>query len=1209
MQWKRTVSFVLAILFAMSFAAGGFGGEAYAAQLETDSQAADAGENGRYYYSQLPEEAKGFYDAMHQMHVQGIFKTGTGDYDLVANGHLSQSQLEGYANGNMTLLSYMGAARDAFYADYPEIFYVDFSYLTLRVTKKGAEYCAYLGPGRSDNYFVKGFTSQEEVEAAIAEFDARINEVAAGAGSLPAEEGKDPAVQKVTYIHDELIWHTSYRMENSCMKENVGHIRTAYGAWVKGESLCEGYARAVKAALDKLGIPCILVQGGFRRTSDKTEPHMWNYVQLDNVWYGLDATADDPISSLPSEGGIDGFERSDYLLAGNDTMSKRHVPDGVMSEANFEFQYPQLEGQDKMFQEVANTNGLKVMFSEDAVVGDVQTGVYKVSYNGMGAAKSIENGKYILMRTTKYYPNTNRWEYDNWGYVLPDVYQFEDTETEATISLASAEYVEFAVTSEDPGDYKEDSVEGLKRLTFRGDPLLFDAYTEVLYNPSGTYTPPPYVKKAVPSLSSRIEIGKTHKITVEFDEPLKLAEGAAAAGIDVSVLQENTTALDYCKIENFMWDGNSTVSFDFTPSEMWLDEKVDYIFYVTGLVGVDSEKVPKSFNYIAFRKLSICAFRSQGYYFSMFGRPKLLENSDLSKKDFQEWKTDSNAAVTPEMMTGLTLVATSTSDKETDAINNQLEAELGGKVTSSETYNINLLICNEKIVTVGSSIRLAVGFPKGYGPDDEGVTFKAYHFKRDKNGEITGMEEVPCTVTRYGLVISCKSFSPFAVVAVADDGTNPKTSKSIILSATQGGQITGAEESILTLAQGENRELTIQADEGYVIDSVVSGGKYQEITDSKSMVIKADYKSMIDGDIIEAQFVAETVRQKETERGETTVLPAPLPAGVELGTNNITAEETKGFEITSNITAAEGLDYTCQWYKDGQPLEGQTKNKLTVSSAVKQDAGNYTLAVTTRSGAAGTEAQSGVCKVTVASAPGNGDSQITPVPEEPDNKEDQVQKPTEQKPNLKKVAGLKISSEKTDRVKLQWKKVSGADGYQVLRYNTSKKKFVKAANVTKTSYIDKKRTAGKPYRYKVKAYKKVNGKTYYGPLSKEVKIIVKPKAPTGVSAVRLTDTSVQICFNPVKNASSYRIYEYNESTGKQVASFKVTAKKLYQYNKKTKKWKYLSKVQKGKSGRYICELTGLSASDINLKFRVKTTVSKKGYKVRYSVGSKLVALE
>ncbi len=109
--------------------------------------------------------------------------------------------------------------------------------------------------------------------------------------------------------------------------------------------------------------------------------------------------------------------------------------------------------------------------------------------------------------------------------------------------------------------------------------------------------------------------------------------------------------------------------------------------------------------------------------------------------------------------------------------------------------------------------------------------------------------------------------------------------------------------------------------------------------------------------------------------------------------------------------------------------------------------------------------------------------------------------------------------------------------------------------------------------------------------------------------MRLTDTSVQICFNPVKNATSYRIYEYKKSTGKQVASFKVTAKKLYQYDKKTKKWKYLSKVQRGKSGRYICELTGLSAENKDLKFRIKTTVSKKGYKVRYSVGSKLVTVE
>ena len=170
MQQKRTAGLLLALFFSLLFLLDFTGGKAYASSVAP-------GKQERYYYGQLPEEAKGFYDAMYNMYVQGILKTGTADYDLTANGHLSQGQLEGYANGNMTLLSYMGAARDAFYADYPEIFYVDFSYLSLRITKKGTEYRAYLGPGRSENYFVKGFSSQAQVEEAVQEYEARINSI------------------------------------------------------------------------------------------------------------------------------------------------------------------------------------------------------------------------------------------------------------------------------------------------------------------------------------------------------------------------------------------------------------------------------------------------------------------------------------------------------------------------------------------------------------------------------------------------------------------------------------------------------------------------------------------------------------------------------------------------------------------------------------------------------------------------------------------------------------------------------------------------------------------------------------------------------------------------------------------------------------------------------------------------------------------------
>lgn len=1179
MRLKKTVSILMAIALALPLGVCSFEGTAYASSVEKIAAASAAEQEfGRYYYNQLPDEAKSLYDAMYNMYTQGILKTGTGDYDLVANKHVTQEQLDGYANGNMTLLTYMGAARDAFYADYPEIFYVDFSYLSMRVTQKSGTYCAYLGPGRSDNYFATGFTSEEEVQAALLEYETKMDEIIEGANSVTADDGKQRTEQQIKYVHDKLIRNTSYRLENTCKKENVGHIRTAYGALTKGESLCEGYARAVKAMLDRLKIPCVLVQGGFEKTADNLEPHMWNYVQIEGKWYGVDATMDDPISPIPGENGVDGFERSDYMLVGADVMNKRHVPDGVMSEANFEFSYPEIEGQGGMFAQVADSNGLKVEYNGDAIEGDIQTGVYKVSYNGMGVAKTIESGKYMLMRETRFYENSNRWEYGKWAYVLPDVYPLNDTDTEWTVNVASSQYVEFAVTSQAPGNYKENPY----YLSYYGDPLLFDAQTEVLYNPNGTYTPPPYVKKAIPSNTSRIYIGKTHHITLIYDEVLKLDKGATEAGINVSILEQNTSALENCKVENVKWNGTDAIEFDFTPSAMWLDDSINYVFQATGLVGIESEKIPKSISYTAANKKSICTYRSQGYYLNLFGRPQLLENSDLSKKDLAQWKTEDGEGVTPEMVTGLTLVVSSPSHAQTDTMNGMINSEFPqDKVLKSETYNIKPITCNKNILSLGSSVRLSVGFPAGYGPDDEGVTFKAYHFKRNRYGETIGVEEVPCVITRYGLVITCKSFSPFAIVAVEDDGKNVKTSKSVILAHSQGGKIAGA-DSVLTLAEGQSKELTIEAEDGYVIDSLVVGGKYQQITNGKTMTVKAAYQNLTDGDIIEAQFVAATVQEKEKQRGETVVQPKPIPVKIGLSSEKIDVQVNKGFEINATISDVLGV-HTYQWYKDGVALTGKTAKKLVVESATKQDAGQYTLVVTTAAGSASVSATSKVCNVTVQ----DGKSQV-------------------QKPAM--VSNLKASSGAVSKVTLKWKKVSGADGYQVLRYSPSKRKFVKIGSAKTNTYTDKKGTAGKAYRYKVKAYKNVGDITYFGKVSQEVKVIVKPKAPVKVSAKRLSKTSVQIYFKPVKYATTHQIYKYNKKTKKYSLSYRVKSKKLYKYNAKKKKWTYVRKVTKAKDGRFVVKLTGLK-KESNQKYYMIASVSKKGYKTVSSAKSKVAKVK
>ena len=123
---KLIVSLLACIMFASLMAFG----LNIATKTKTVS-AADKTDVSHYFYEQLGQEQKGFYHAMEAMHSKGLFIAGE-DYDLVANGHVSQQQLEAYANGDSGILKVMGAARDAFYTDYADIFYVDFDYLSAR---------------------------------------------------------------------------------------------------------------------------------------------------------------------------------------------------------------------------------------------------------------------------------------------------------------------------------------------------------------------------------------------------------------------------------------------------------------------------------------------------------------------------------------------------------------------------------------------------------------------------------------------------------------------------------------------------------------------------------------------------------------------------------------------------------------------------------------------------------------------------------------------------------------------------------------------------------------------------------------------------------------------------------------------------------------------------------------------------------------------
>ncbi len=89
-------------------------------------------------------------------------------------------------------------------------------------------------------------------------------------------------IDKIKVFHDHIINNTIY--DESKKEESY----TAYNLLTTGKSICGGYSDIMAIYLNKLGIQ------NYRITSSN---HIWNLIHLDNKWYHMDATWDDPVTS------------------------------------------------------------------------------------------------------------------------------------------------------------------------------------------------------------------------------------------------------------------------------------------------------------------------------------------------------------------------------------------------------------------------------------------------------------------------------------------------------------------------------------------------------------------------------------------------------------------------------------------------------------------------------------------------------------------------------------------------------------------------------------------------------------------------------------------------------------------------------------------------------------------------------------------------
>ena len=123
--------------------------------------------------------------------------------------------------------------------------------------------------------------------------------------------------EKIVSIHDYIIETSEYdiRILNAGIVPEESY--TGYGVLCQGKGVCEGYAKAMKYLLDGVGIESILVVGKSKGTN-----HAWNLVKIENEYYHVDPTWDDPITNDGTN-----IVRYNYLNLSDSEISKSHIWD------------------------------------------------------------------------------------------------------------------------------------------------------------------------------------------------------------------------------------------------------------------------------------------------------------------------------------------------------------------------------------------------------------------------------------------------------------------------------------------------------------------------------------------------------------------------------------------------------------------------------------------------------------------------------------------------------------------------------------------------------------------------------------------------------------------------------------------------------------------------------------------------------------------
>ena len=284
----------------------------------------------RYYYNQLDTYGKIIYEGFEDN--KENMKSGT----YVIDFGTEFNDLLNSENGEETLNVAFQSAWNAYTYDNMDLFYIDVEKLTLitrtRTIGNNSTHTVELSNGDNSSYLKSNFSTREEIDSTLNLLEAMRSEI-----EKQIEQYDD--VEKMRQVHNWLINTVEYDIDFESEEPY-----SIVGALIENKAVCEGYARAYKYIMDGLGIPCILVSGAGTNSNGETESHAWNYIQINNAWYAIDTTWDDPVAI--GNAYISEEDRYENFLRGSDAFYRNHHEDGYLSPGSIEFTFPELSTED-----------------------------------------------------------------------------------------------------------------------------------------------------------------------------------------------------------------------------------------------------------------------------------------------------------------------------------------------------------------------------------------------------------------------------------------------------------------------------------------------------------------------------------------------------------------------------------------------------------------------------------------------------------------------------------------------------------------------------------------------------------------------------------------------------------------------------------------------------------------------------------------------